>query len=280
MRSGRSRRGGGRRGRAPAAASLALLCALAGLMPGPAAARLTQAELARVAVAPPPGARAPLALAFTDAAGDRPVTLGEAAGGRPVLLLPVDYTCGNVCDPMLSLSAAALAATGLAGERDYGFVLVGLDPRDDAAAARRMLSETLGSAPSPTRPRALVGSADAVAALTRALGYGFVPDPGTDSIAHPAAAILLTPEGRVARVLSPLALNGRDLRLALVEAGEGRTGTLSDRLALLCYGFDAVTGVYTPLVRRILAVAGGATVLGIALLVLLLARAGRARTAP
>lgn len=273
MRSGRSTRGRLR----PVRVLAALLVAVAVLAPMPAAARLTQAELARVALAPPPDARVPLDLVFTDAGEGRSATLAEIAGRRPVLLLPVDYTCGNVCDPMLSLSAAALDATGLSADRDYGFVLVGLDPRDDAAAARRMLSETLGAAPSPVR--ALVGSAEAVGSLTRALGYGFVPDPDTDSIAHPAAAILLTPEGRVARILSPLALNGRDLRLALVEAGEGRTGTLSDRLALLCYGFDAATGVYTPLIRRILAVAGAATVLGLALLVLLLARAGRVRRA-
>lgn len=283
MRFGRSARGGARQGRAPAALSVALIGALAGLVPVPATARLTQAELDRVAVAPPPDARAPLGLVFTEATEDRAVTLGEVAAGRPVLLLPVDYTCGNVCDPMLSLSAAALEATGLAAGRDYSFVLVGLDPRDDAAAARRMLAADLGPAPSPApssaRPRALVGTAAAVAVLTGALGYGSVPDTGTDSIAHPAAAILLTPEGRVARILSPLALNGRDLRLALVEAGEGRTGGLGDRLALLCYGFDAAKGVYTPLVRRILAAAGVATILGIGLLILLLSRAGRVRRA-
>ncbi len=274
MRSGRSTRG-----RTALMRATALAGALQVLLPNPAAARLTQMELARVAVAPPPDARAPLDLAFTEAEGERAVTLAAVAGGRPVLLLPVDYTCGNVCDPMLSLSAAALEATGLVAGRDYGFVLVGLDPRDDAAAARRMLAADLGAAPSPVRPRALVGTAAAVETLTRALGYGYVPDPGTDSIAHPAAAILLTPEGRVARILSPLALNGRDLRLALVEAGEGRTGSLGDRLALLCYGFDAARGIYTPLVRRILAAAGVATVLGIGLLVLLLARAGRVRRA-
>ena len=274
MRSGRSTRG-----RTALMRATALAGALQVLLPNPAAARLTQMELARVAVAPPPDARAPLDLAFTEAEGERAVTLAAVAGGRPVVLLPVDYTCGNVCDPMLSLSAAALEATGLVAGRDYGFVLVGLDPGDDAAAARRMLAADLGAAPSPVRPRALVGTAAAVETLTRALGYGYVPDPGTDSIAHPAAAILLTPEGRVARILSPLALNGRDLRLALVEAGEGRTGSLGDRLALLCYGFDAARGIYTPLVRRIVAVAGVATVLGIGLLVLLLARAGRVRRA-
>ncbi|KAB1070429.1 SCO family protein [Methylobacterium planeticum] len=248
---------------------------LACLWPAPAAARLTQAELARVVVAPEPDAQAPLDLAFTDAAEGRPLRLSEAIGGRPTLLLPVDYTCGNVCDPMLSMSGNALAATGLEAGRDYSLVLVGLDPRDDTAAARRMLDQELGLPAIAARTRALVGDEAAVRRLTGALGYGFVPDPGTDSIAHPAAALLLTPEGRVARILSPLALNGRDLRLALVEAGEGRAGHLGDRLALLCYGFDAARGIYTPLIHRILGVAAAATVIALALGILLLSRRTR-----
>lgn len=228
---------------------------------GPAVARLAQNELARVGIAPGPEARVPLALGFTEARTG-PTTLGAAIAGRATLLLPVDYTCGNVCDPMLALSGAALAATGLRAGVDYGFVLVGLDPKDDAAAARRMVAEALGDTVPAT---ALVGGADAIAGLTQAIGYSFVYDRETDAYAHPAAAVLLTPEGRVARVLSPLALNGRDLRLSLIEAGQGSVATLGDRLTLLCYGFDAVRGVYTPLVERILAVAAAGTIVVMAL---------------
>ena len=241
----------------------------------PAAARLNRTELARVAVAPPPDARVPLDLALVDATGDRATTLGAALGGRPTLMLPVDYTCGNVCDPMLAMSGAALAATGLVAGRDYSLVLVGIDPRDDVVAARRMLDTELGGAALAEKAAALVGDAPAIDRLTGALGYGFVYDAGTDSFAHPAAAILLTGDGRVARILSPLALNGGDLRLALVEAGEGRTGSLADRLVLLCYGYDAATGVYTPIIRRILSVAAAATILAMAVGILLLARRPR-----
>ncbi|SFE48803.1 protein SCO1/2 [Methylobacterium sp. 13MFTsu3.1M2] len=256
----------------------ALLALCLVLSPEPAAARLVQADLARVAVAPPPGARAPLDLAATDARTDRPTTLGQALGGRAALLLPVDYTCGNVCDPMLSLSVDALAATGLPID-DYALVLVGIDPRDDAAAARRMLAETLGDRAGSVRPRALIVSDAALARLTGALGYEAAYDAGTDSFAHPAAALLLTADGRVARALSPLALTGRDLRLALTEAGEGRVGSIADRLTLLCYGYDAARGVYTPLIQRILTVAGIVTILAIALLVAGLTRlAHRRRT--
>ncbi|AYO85190.1 electron transporter [Methylobacterium brachiatum] len=254
----------------------ALLTILGGLLVGPvpARARLVQADLARVAVAPPPDARVPLELAVTDARTGRATTLGQALGGRAALLLPVDYTCGNVCDPMVSMAADALAATGLAAE-DYAFVLVGIDPRDDAAAARRMLAETLGDRAAGIRP--LLVSDAALATLTGALGYKAVYDSGTDSFAHPAAAMLLAGDGRVARVLSPLALTGRDLRLALTEAGEGRVGSLADRLTLLCYGYDAARGLYTPLVQRILTVAGIATILGIGLLIVGLTRRTRLR---
>ncbi|EIZ81734.1 electron transport protein sco1 [Methylobacterium sp. GXF4] len=254
----------------------ALLTILGGLLVGPvpARARLVQADLARVAVAPPPDARVPLELAVTDARTGRAMTLGQALSGRAALLLPVDYTCGNVCDPMVSMAADALAATGLAAE-DYAFVLVGIDPRDDAAAARRMLAETLGDRAAGIRP--LLVSDAALAALTGALGYSAVYDAGTDSFAHPAAAMLLAGDGRVARVLSPLALTGRDLRLALTEAGEGRVGSLADRLTLLCYGYDAARGLYTPLVQRILTVTGIATILGIGLLIVGLTRRTRLR---
>lgn len=254
----------------------ALLTILGGLLVGPvpARARLVQADLARVAVAPPPSARVPLELAVTDARTGRATTLGQALGGRAALLLPVDYTCGNVCDPMVSMAADALAATGLAAE-DYAFVLVGIDPRDDAAAARRMLAETLGDRAAGIRP--LLVSDTTLAALTGALGYKAVYDAGTDSFAHPAAAMLLAGDGRVARVLSPLALTGRDLRLALTEAGEGRVGSLADRLTLLCYGYDAARGLYTPLVQRILTVTGIATILGIGLLIVGLTRRTRLR---
>ncbi|GJE10700.1 MULTISPECIES: electron transporter [Methylobacterium] len=262
--------GGSRTRRSLTALSLLALC----LAAPPARARLVQADLARVAAAPSPGARAPLDLPVTDARTGRATTLGQALAGRPTLLLPVDYTCGNVCDPMVSMSADALAATGLPAG-GYALILVGIDPRDDAAAARRMIRETLGDRADAIALVPLVAAEAAVARLTGALGYTAIYDADTDSFAHPAAALLLAGDGRVARVLSPLALTGRDLRLALTEAGEGRIGGLADRLALLCYGFDAVRGVYTPLVQRILAVAGIVTILAIGLLIFGLTRLTR-----
>lgn len=251
------------------------LAAVLACLGQPAAAGLTPKDLSGVALAPPPGARAPLDAAFTDAADGQPLTLGQALGGRPALLLPLDYACRNVCDPMLGLAGTALAATGLAPGTDFRLVTLGFNPRANAATARAMVAEQLGPGPLLASAAVLTGGPGPVEAVTRAVGYAFAYDRDTQSYAHPAGALVLTGDGRVARALSPLAITARDLRLALVEAGEGRVGGVADRLVLLCYGYDPQTGVYTPLIRRILAVSGVVTVLGIGLLVLGLHRHSR-----
>lgn len=254
-------------------ARLLTLVALLMLAPaGLAQARLARAELDRVAVAPVPGARAPLDLPVTDALTGEATRLGAVLGGHPALLLPVDYTCANVCDPMVGLSGDALAKTGLPA-KDRRLILVGIDPKDDAATARKRVAAIWEDRPG--RPVSLVADAGAITRLTSDLGYRYAYDRASDSFAHPAAALLLTGDGRLARVLSPLALDGKDLRLALTEAGEGQVGTFSDRLALLCYGYDSATGVYTPLIGRILTVAGIVTILAIAGLLLVLVRVRR-----
>jgi protein SCO1/2 len=102
-----------------------------------------------------------------------------------------------------------------------------------------------------------------VHSLTDALGYHYRYDAAADQFAHPAGALVLTSDGRVSRSLASLALNPTDLRLALVEAGGGRIGTFTDRLSLLCYGFDAAHGVYTPAIARMLKVLAGLTVIGV-----------------
>jgi protein SCO1/2 len=253
----------------------ALLASLA----GPAAAGLTPKDLSGVGLAPPPGARAPRAAAVTAPAGRRR-RLGQALDGRPALLMPLDYACRNVCDPMLAVAGTALAATGLVPGTDFRLVTLGINPRAEADTARAMVAEQLGAGPLLASAVVLTGAPGPVAAVTRAIGYSYAYDRDTESYAHPAGALVLAGDVRVARTLSPLAMTARDLRLALVEAGEGRVGALSDRLLLLCYGYDPQTGIYTPLIRRILAASGAVTVLAIAGLVAWLHRRSRGGATP
>ena len=62
--------------------------------------------------------------------------------------------------------------------------------------------------------------------------------------------------------MSPIGLDGGDLRLAIVDAGQGSVGRFADRLHLLCYGFDPARGVYTERITTLLALSGVVTLLG------------------
>jgi protein SCO1 len=254
----------------------ALLALLAFLFVGPAQAALTPAELDGVALAPSPGAMLSGDARFTDQNGTA-VRLGDLLGLRPLLLVLADYECREICGPILAVIGATLGKTGLVAGRDYDLVALGLNPRATATDARRMGAAQLGAL--ADRASLLSGSADTVASVERALGYRAVYDTEAQRYAHPADVLVLAPDGQVSRVLPGLSLDSAALRLALVEAGQGRIGTLGDRLRLLCYGLAPAHGVANRAVGVALAAGGALTLGGLGLFVTGLARRGRQSTA-
>lgn len=237
-----------------------------------ARAGLSSSEIAKVSLTPPLNAAVPLGVSFQGTSGDV-VTLREVIDQRPSLLLLVDYTCRTICGPALAIASGALSDTGLNPALDFRLVVVGLDEKDSAEDARAM-SEHLLDPTLRSTAAILRGSRASIEHLTEVLGYRYSYDAAVGQFVHPAGVFVLTPDGRVSRVLSSLALNPTDLRLALVEAAAGRIGSVSDRLTLLCYGFDAVHGVYSLAISRTMQLLGFLTVIGLIALVI---RASRRR---
>ncbi len=99
-----------------------------------------------------------------------------------------------------------------------------------------------------------------IQAITSALGYRYAYDDEAGQYIHPAAAYALTADGKVSRLLNDFGLSGRDIRLALVEASQGRIGTVGDQVRLLCSAFDPAHGTYNVLVSRMLAIAAVMTI--------------------
>lgn len=242
-----------------------------------ASAGLSERDLAEVKLAPSPDARLPPGLIFRDL-DDRKISIAAAIENRPALLIPVDYTCRSICGPTLAIVSAALGETGLAPGRDYRLIVVGIDSRDGIEDARAMRDAQIVDPAVGVSATFLRGDDETVRALLQALDYRVVYDSENDQFAHPNGVVALTSDGRISRVLSGIGLDSQNLRLALLEAGEGKVGDLRDRLVLMCYGFDPVHGIYTPLIKRVLTATGVLTVgiVGV-VLVLLWRRDGQTR---
>jgi protein SCO1/2 len=240
----------------------------------PTRAALSKVDIARVEATPAPNARLPLDLTLTDEQGAAK-TVQTWLNGKPAVWVFADYTCKTLCGPVIGIVADALEKSGLRPGRDFSYMVVGLDPKDTAASAAAMKHARIGDDLADHTSFLRTSPSD-TATLLHAFGYKAAYDAENDQFAHPAAAFVVGPKGRIAYVLSGLALQTTDLRLALVSASQGRVGSFTDHVRLLCYGFDPARGIYTVAIGRVLAAAGAVTAISLIVLIAALLRADRA----
>lgn len=235
-----------------------------------AQAAVTDKQLEEVALAPHLNAPLPLQLRMSGLGGDS-APLQSWLGRVPSVWILADYTCETLCGPAISIVSNALADTGLKAGRDFRLIVAGFDPRDSVAQALAMRNAQLTTRGGlPEQTFFLRADTTDSRVLTDAFGLRTIYDREHDQFAHPAAAFVVTPDGRISRSLSALAVDANSLRLALVEASQGRIGRWTDQVHLLCYGFDPASGTYTLAARRLLLAAASLSVIVLSLLIGLL----------
>lgn len=230
------------------------------------------------------GARVPLDLTFTDDHG-RLVTLGEYfESGRPVFLNLVYYECPMLCNVVLNGVTASIKQLDWLPGEEFRMVTISINPREthDLAAAKKA-----GYLNEMARPGAeqgwafLVGEESQSKALADAIGFKYFYDESIQEYAHTAAAFVLAPDGTISRYLYGIEYNPRDVRLALLEASDGKIGSTLDRLILYCYHYDPEANSYTLFATNVMRLGGLVTVSLLSLFVALLwrkERRGRQRT--
>ncbi len=195
------------------------------------------------------GAKLPLDARFTTQDGAA-VRLGDLfPGNRPVVVSLVYFSCPMLCGLVLTGMARGMRETGLELGKDFDAVTLSFDPRDATKIAAERQRGYLQSVGRPEAKRAwtfLTGQAPEIKAVTEAVGFKYAYDERTKQYAHAAAIFVLTPDGRVSRYLYGIEFPARELRLAVVEAGQGRVGTSFDRLLLTCYRYDPASRKYEP----------------------------------
>jgi protein SCO1/2 len=75
-----------------------------------------------------------------------------------------------------------------------------------------------------------------IAGITDEVGFNFRRT--GDDFAHPAALIMLSPEGKIARYLYGITFNQFDLKMAIIEASEGRVGPTIAKVIKFCFSYD------------------------------------------
>jgi protein SCO1 len=192
-----------------------------------------------------PGAQVPLDVRLRDEAG-RDVRLEEYLDGKPVVLLLAYYRCPGLCSLALNGLADVLRELPQSPGAEFTLLTVSFDPGDSAelAAAKKQAYLERAGRPANTGWHFFTGGEGEVKRLADSVGFRYAYDAQTGEYAHASGLVVLTPDGKVSRYLLGVAYDPRDLRLALVEASEGKIGSPVDQVLLYCLSYDPVTGRY------------------------------------
>jgi len=195
------------------------------------------------------GQMVPLDLTFIDEKSNR-VTLGKMMDGKPTIITLNYFRCAGICTPQLDDLSRTLTKLDLAENTDYKVLTISFAEDETPALAAAKRKNHLHAIQRDYVQDAwhfLIGENNSSAVLASKVGFVYektVSPAGVVDYIHPAALIILSPEGKVTRYLNGIDQLPFDVKMALVEASEGRVGPTIAKTLLYCFAYDPVGKKY------------------------------------
>jgi len=233
------------------------------------------AILQNVNFRPELNAQMPLNTAFTDETGKSVFLEQYFHRQKPVLLAFVYYGCPMLCTQLEQGVVGSLRMLSFNPGREYEVVFVSFDGRDSApmaAAKKNTAIEHFRRPETASGWHFLTGSKESIAAVTNAANFHFNFDAKNNLFAHASGILLLTPDGRISRYFYGVEFPGRDLRLGLVDASQGKVGTPVDKALLYCFQYDPSTAHYSATILGVMRIGAVLTMAGLLFVILFFRR--------
>jgi len=239
------------------------------LIPFAQAAEQTPKELVGVGIDEHLGRAVSLDLTFKNALGEMEPLKNFFDGKHPVVLNLVYYRCPNICHYLLDGFTNSVMKLPWVVGKQFQVVTVSINPEEteeDAKKKRQQILHRYRHKSAVSGWRFLTGEEKNIRTLAQDVGFRYQYDPERKEYAHPSVIFVLTPDGKISRYLYGIQFNRLDLKLALLEAADGKIGNIVDRLLLYCYHFDPKNRKYALMAVNSMKIAGSITVLGLVLL--------------
>ncbi len=205
-------------------------------------------ELAQVGVDEHLGAQLDLTLPFTNEKGESVPLVDYFHRNRPVLMAMVYYNCPSLCNIHLNALTESLKNLKWTTGRDFDVVAISMDAtetHDLAAKKKKNYLEVYGRPDGDSGWHFLVGSKDSVQKISSQLGFKFQWIEETQQFAHAAVAYVVTPDGKISRYLHGVNPDLQTVKLSLLEASNGKIGSMVEQVLMFCFQFDPKKNKYT-----------------------------------
>lgn len=158
---------------------------------------------------------------------------------RPTILNLVYYNCPGICTPILNGLQRALDRIDMEPGKKFRVLTVSFNKDEDFKLARKKKANFLKMFHKPFPEQEwiwMTGDSLNIAGLTQTVGFNFKRT--ADDFAHSAALIILSGEGKITRYLYGTYFNQFDLKMAIIEASEGRVSPSIAKVLKFCFSYD------------------------------------------
>lgn len=206
------------------------------------------------------GGQLTLGTEFTDENGQKVTLQKYFHKNRPVLLSLVYFECPMLCNLHLNGVTEVLKKTEWNLGKEFDMVVISIDPKETpelAAKKKAAYVKSLGREGAENGWHFLTGTQESITAVASTVGFKYKWDSPTKQWAHTAAMYVLTPTGMISRYLFGIHFTEKDLKLALLEASNGKIGNVIDHLMLYCFQYDPDRRTYAFYAFNIMKFGGG-----------------------
>jgi len=205
----------------------------------------------------------PLSATFRDDHGN-PVTLRDVLPKDRPAILQIGYMkCPMLCSLVMNALVRGIQDMDWTVGQQYDIIALSVNPKEGPDLAE---GKKAGYVAEYGRPQSaagwhfLTGEESSIRLVTAAVGFEYrMQENGEYS--HAAGIFILTPDGRLSRVLYGVKYDSANVRMALLEASQGKVGTTLDRIILWCHIYDAQAGGYVVMAMRVMQLGGVLTLM-------------------
>jgi protein SCO1 len=210
------------------------------------------------------GEKLPLEVLVIDSRG-RKQRLGDFFGGKMPVLLTLNYSdCPMLCSLQLNQLVMTLDAMDLKIGRDFGLVTLSIDPKETTEKIRATKQKYIEMLPNQRDASGgwhfVTASQATITSVTDAVGFKYRYDEFSKEYYHPAMLAFVSPEGVITRYSLDVTFPEDQMRMALVEASDGKVGSVVDQFLMLCFQYDAERNRYVASAWKLMRLGGLVTV--------------------
>ena len=192
----------------------------------------------------------PMDTEFVTSKGDT-VTLNQIID-KPFLLALVYYECPGICSPLLTELAWVADKVQLEPLKDFEVVSLSFDHREGPEIAAKWKKNYYNGIQRNFPDAAwtfLTGDSANIRKITDAAGFKFKPN--QKDYLHAGAVIAISPDGKISRYIYGATYNPFDIKMALLDAGAGKTQPTIAKALQFCFSYDPEGRGYTLNITRI-----------------------------